>query len=210
VEPSRGTLDDAFSWRARRYASVNAASPVLCGENRVLVTQSYIDRDHEENGAVLLEYTAEKKWKPLWKAESLGCHWMTPVAVGDHLYAFIGEKENACDIACYEVSSGKQLWKQRPEWPLKLRDSTVPTSFKRGSLLHVDGRFLCLGEWGALAWLDLGPSGLKILSQCQLFTAQQTWTLPAISQGLLYVLQSQKDEVTGTPPRLICYDLRAE
>ena len=62
---------------------------------------------------------------------------------------------------------------------------------------------------GTLCWLDLTPAGGKILSKHQPFVAQQSWTLPALSHGLLYVSQNEDDRLNGTPTRLICYDLRA-
>jgi len=33
--------------------------------------------------------------------------------------------------------------------------------------------------------------------------------LPVLSRGLLYVAQNTRDLLTGAPPRLLCYDLRA-
>ena len=81
----------------------------------------------------------------------------------------------------------------------------------RGSLLHVDGSFLALGEWGTLAWLTLSPEGVKQRATAQLFTSPGgAWTLPAVSRGLLYVSQNEEDKITGTSPRLRCYDLRGE
>ena len=49
----------------------------------------------------------------------------------------------------------------------------------------------------------------KIVERCRLFDAPETWTLPALSHGLLYVQQNEPGR-GGTKPRLICYDLRAK
>ena len=209
VDPLTGNVDDAYFWRATRYTSVNAASPCLCGPNRVLVTQAYVDSGSPCNGAVLLEMTPERKWKQVWTAPELGCHWMTPVYFEDHLYAFSGEKEYACELVCYDAKTGEKLWGEIPSWEIPLADGRkISMGFKRGSLLHCDGKFLCLGEWGTLAWLDLSPKGMKVLSRTQPFLAQQSWTLPPVHQGLLYLSQHEKDELTGAEPRLICYDFR--
>ncbi len=211
IDPATGTLDDTFFWRATRYTSVNAASPVLAGPNRVFVTQAYVDRGSPCNGGAMVELGGDMKFKTLWKNETLGCHFMTPVFHDGHLYAFSGEKEYACDLVCHEAATGKQLWKNRDSWDVTLPGGRkVSAGFKRGSLLRVDGAFLCLGEWGTLAWLDLSPTGMKKLASCDLFLSEHTWTLPAVSHGLLYVCQHQKDEITGAMPRLLCYDLRGE
>ena len=47
----------------------------------------------------------------------------------------------------------------------------VQAHIGRGHLLHVDRRFLCLGETGNLLWLDLGPDRQKILQRSRLFNA---------------------------------------
>ena len=54
------------------------------------------------------------------------------------------------------------------------------------------------------------PKGFKILDTEQLFFAPGTWTLPALSHGLLYVMQNEKDRASNKEPRIICYDLRAD
>ena len=50
-------------------------------------------------------------------------------------------------------------------------------SIFRGTLLAVDGQFLCLGELGHLLWLDLTPKGYKELARTRLFPARETWSL---------------------------------
>ena len=59
------------------------------------------------------------------------------------------------------------------------------------------------------AYQELTPKGVRVLSHCTLFEAPETWTLPALSHGLLYVQQNEPGR-GGTKPRLICYDLRAK
>jgi hypothetical protein len=71
----------------------------------------------------------------------------------------------------------------------------------RGSLLAVDGQFLCLGEMGHLVWMDLTPKGYKEISHAWLFAARESWALPVLSRGLLYVVQNTRDVVTGVGPR---------
>jgi hypothetical protein len=79
----------------------------------------------------------------------------------------------------------------------------------RGSLLSVDGQYLCLGEVGHLLWMDLTPKGYKELARSWLFAARESWALPVLSKGLLYVVQNTRDILSGAPPRLLCYDLRS-
>jgi hypothetical protein len=80
----------------------------------------------------------------------------------------------------------------------------------RASLLHADDRIFCLGEDGVLAELELSPEGPKWLQRVRLFSARSTWATPCLHMGLLYVSQNEPDLLTNAPPRLICYDFRAE
>ena len=80
----------------------------------------------------------------------------------------------------------------------------------RGSLLQADGRIFCLGEDGVLAELKISPEGAEIVQKARLFAARSSWTLPTLSQGLLYVSQNEGDFLTRQPPRIICYDFRGE
>lgn len=211
LDPATGVADDVFPWRAQRYSSVNASTPVLCGENRVFISQAYVDRGSPHNGGAMLTIGTDGAFRTVWTAPEFGCHWMTPVYHDGFLYAFSGEKEQQCDLVCYDAATGALKWKERMIWEYRLPDSrTIRMSPWRGSLLHADGRFLCLGEWGTLCWLDLSPDGPRRGSTAQLFVARETWTLPAISRGLLYVCQNEADLISGLPPRLLCYDLRGE
>jgi hypothetical protein len=72
----------------------------------------------------------------------------------------------------------------------------------RAGLVRIDSAFLCLGAQGTLMWMDLTPKGPKVLSQAQLFRAPETWGVPVVSRGLLYVNQNAMGS------RLVCYDLR--
>ena len=60
----------------------------------------------------------------------------------------------------------------------------------RCNLLMIDGRCLCLGEFGHLLWLDLNPKAYKQLDRPGWFTASETWTPPVVSRGLLYICQN--------------------
>ena len=105
------------------------------------------------------------------------------------------------------------MWREAAEWTEKVesrgtvREQVLGTY--RGSLLGIDGQFLCLGELGHLLWLDLTPKGYKEISRSWLFAARESWARPVVSRGLLYIVQNTRDVVRGTQPRLVCYDLRA-
>jgi outer membrane protein assembly factor BamB len=202
IRPDDGQLVDAFPWRSTKYESVNASTPVRLPGNRVLLSETYTE------GAVLLEYGADGKATPVWTAPELKLHWMTPVAWEGHLYAFTGRNEPDAGLDAWNLATGERAWREEWFWKRPVGDRTFGWSLFRGSLLRADGKWFALGEMGTLAILDLTPEGGKIRCQAELFAAAQTWTLPALRHGLLYVVQNQRDLATGAPPRLRCYDLR--
>ena len=97
-----------------------------------------------------------------------------------------------------------------PEWTETETDGrTVKARIFRGSMLQADGDVLCLGEGGHLLWLSLGPKGVTVLSKARLFPADESFTGPVLSRGLLYICQNKRGR-DGSKARLICYDLRGK
>ena len=101
------------------------------------------------------------------------------------------------------------VWRETPEWSDKSGTTEAVVSTYRGSLLAVDGNYLCMGELGHLLWLDLTPSGYRQIARTWLFAARESWTLPVLSHGLLYVCQNSREAGRGKDTRLLCYDMRA-
>jgi hypothetical protein len=57
--------------------------------------------------------------------------------------------------------------------------------------------------------MDLSPKGYKEIARAWLFQARESWSLPVLSRGLLYVVQNTREVTGANGPRLLCYDLRA-
>lgn len=206
IDPANGKIDFSLPWRSKSYESVNASCPVIF-DNKVFVSASY------KTGGVLAEIQPDFSHKVLWNARDFGMHFATPLYQNGHLYGFEGRNEPDASLACVEVESGKVVWRETLEWTETVevngQTRTVPMSPYRGTILQADGKALCLGERGHLLWLDLSPKGVKVLARTWLFFADQTWALPVLSRGLLYISQNSRDPIKATPPRLLCYDLRA-
>ena len=206
IDPANGRVDFSFPWRSRSYESVNASCPVVF-DNKVFVSASY------RTGGALLEIAPDFTHRVAWTTQEFGLHFNTPIYKNGFLYGFDGRNEPDASLACVDAASGKVVWRTTPEWTETFtaggtkREQLLGTY--RGSLLAVDGQFLCLGEMGHLVWMDLTPKGYKEVSHAWLFAARESWALPVLSRGLLYVVQNTRDVVTGVGPRLLCYDLRA-
>lgn len=205
IDPTNGHIESRFPFRSKNPISVNASSPTLVGQ-QVFLSTSY------RTGCTLVDLATPGEVRKVWKTNALESHFSTAIHRDGFLYGFHGSGSHNTAIVCVDTKSGEQKWKFFPELEgealVQGTRQSVPMSTGRGSLLYADGAFLCLGEQGHLLWLDLTPEGHRILDQTRLFAAAETWSPPALSRGLLYVMQNTKDKLAGTPPRLLCYDLR--
>ena len=200
IDLKSGKVHDRFPWRADKYESVLASSPLILGNNRIYLGDCY------GVGGVVLEYDKALKSKVVWKERWFGMHWMIPLQIDGHLYGFAGRNIPDTQFKCAHAATGKILWEEDMQW----QEAGRTHGLFRGSLLQADGRVFCLGEDGVLAELKVSPKGAKILQKARLFSARSSWTLPTLHKGLLYVSQNEADLLTRAPPRIICYDFRGE
>ncbi|MDZ4289575.1 MAG: PQQ-binding-like beta-propeller repeat protein [Prosthecobacter sp.] len=213
LDPATGNVHDRFPWRDEEYIQATGSSPVVIPEeNRVFISTVY--PKNKPLGGVMVEYDAEFKAKQVWASKKLACHWMTPIYQDGHLYAIDGERENNSRLVCVNAATGAEVWTKNLEWEDKEfgaaqgRSRPVKLSILRASLLKADGAVLCLGETGSLHWLKLSPEGCEETTRAQLFYALNTWSLPAVSHGLLYISQHAESLDRKSAPRVLCYDLR--
>ena len=206
IDPMTGAIDFQFPWRSRSYESVNASCPVAIG-NQVFVSASY------KTGGALLDLLPDGSHKVAWTTPEFGLHFNTPIHRDGYLYGFDGRNEPDAALACVELATGKTMWRVSPEWEETIRrngsEQKQTLGTFRGSLLWADGGFYCLGELGHLLRLELTPKGYREIARTWLFAARESWTLPVLSHGLLYVCQNSRGLLNADPTRLLCYDLRA-
>ena len=202
IDPTTGRIDFSFPWRSRSFESANASCPVVF-DNKVFISASY------RTGGALVEIRSDFTHRVVWTTQEFGLHFNTPIYRDGYLYGFDGRNEPDASLACLNAATGKAVWREMPEWTDSLRGQSQVVGTYRGSLLAVDGQFLCLGELGHLLWMDLTPKGYKELARTWLFAARESWTLPVLSRGLLYVVQNSREVGRGAGPRLLCYDMRA-
>jgi outer membrane protein assembly factor BamB len=202
IDPASGKVDFSFPWRSRSYESVNASCPVVF-DNKVFISASY------RTGGALVQVNPDFTHKVLWTTQEFALHFNTPIHRDGYLYGFDGRNEPDASLACVDAATGKVVWRETPEWTETIGGRQQTVGAYRGALLAVDGNYLCLGELGHLVWMDLTPKGYRELSHAWLFQARESWALPVLSRGLLYVVQNTREIGRGNGPRLLCYDLRA-
>ncbi len=174
--------------RARIAESVNAASPVLVGVNRVFTTEAY------GSGGVLSEIGADGSLRKVWGTVKLGSHFGTPLFKDGLILGFDGQSPRLAELVCLEAESGEEKWR-----------SDLGGNFGRGSLLDLgEAGVVALGEFGELVRFKAGGKGLEVLQRTRLFEAPETWGLPVLAGRRFLVMQNERS-ADGASPRLICY-----
>ena len=182
IDIEKGTQLWSFPFRARKYESVNASTPVVRG-TQILISESY------GPGTVVLD-VKDAKPKVIWKDQnirnrSLATHWNTPVFHKGHIFACNGERRGNTDIRCVEWQSGRVKWKK--------------TGYSRSSLTYIDEHFVVLAESGELFLIKADNESFQLVSTYsgengkRLPLKQPCWAAPVISNGRLFV--RGKDEL---------------
>src|SRR5262249_45249776 len=111
-DPSAGKQICAFPWRARVIESVNAATPVIVG-NEVFLTECY------GPGGVLVKNVAAGAPEVVWsdkekgRQQGMASHWATPVYQGGYLYGCHSRNTGDAELRCIEWATGAVKWRQR-------------------------------------------------------------------------------------------------
>jgi outer membrane protein assembly factor BamB len=178
LDPKDGRVRFSKRWRARIDASVNAAAPLVVGED-VFLSASY------GTGAVLLHLTkggAEEVWKG---DGSLSCHYNTPVVHDGHLYGIDGRQEQGARLRCVELKTGRVKWQKE--------------RFGCASLILADGRLIALTEGGDLVLIEPTPEGYREASRAAVLRAVPCRAEIALADGRLYGRDGRK---------LVCWDVK--
>ena len=103
ADPATGRIRFERRWRARMAASINAAVPVVVGDE-VFITASY------GTGASLWKIQGDKAAQVWSGDESISSHYSTPVYKDGYLYGFHGRQEQGQELRCIEWKTGKVKW----------------------------------------------------------------------------------------------------
>jgi outer membrane protein assembly factor BamB len=195
-EPATGRQDFHFPWRATILESVNAANPVVVGDE-VLISETY------GPGAALVRVKpggSDVVWSddPRQRRRILQAHWSTPIHHESHVYGCSGRHTEGAELRCIDWKTGEVKWSQH--------------GLGRSSLLLVDGHFFCLTEAGALLVVRARPDAYEPVGEIPLederaaagdggrrgLLRYPAWAAPILSHGLLYVRGAD---------RLVCIEL---
>jgi outer membrane protein assembly factor BamB len=192
LDPITGKVRFSRWFRARVDESVNAASPVVVGDD-VLITAAYY-----KVGSVLLHVKSDgNDFDEVWAGTGLEAHWSTPVYLDGYLYSFSGRNEPDARFRCVEWKTGKVMWDRDESWR---HGQDRPDRYGRGSLLLADRKLFALGEGGILGIFRPSPAEPKEVARWQVPQLKHpVWPAPILSRGRLYLRGED---------RLLCLDAR--
>lgn len=170
LDPATGKVNHTKRWRARINESVNAAVPLVVGDE-VFLTTSY------NTGAILLRVTKDSL-EEVWKEdESLSAHFNTPVVRDGILYGIDGRQEAGGRLRCVEWKTGKVRWTKE--------------GFGCASVTLVGDRLWMLTEGGELVVAEATPEGYREKTRAAVLQATVR-AHPAFSGGRLYARDDKK------------------
>ncbi len=165
LDPASGQVRFQRAWRARQAASVNAATPVVSGD------QIFISAEYGP-GAGVLRYDGTKLID-VWSSDDvLSNHYATSVLLDGILYGFHGRQEFGQSFRAVEFRTGKVRWSA--------------DGFGAGSVTLAGNRLLIVRENGELILAGATPDSFKPLVRAQILPAVVR-AYPAIADGMLYV-----------------------
>lgn len=164
LDPMSGAEKFAFPWRSRSHASVNAATPLVLG-NEIFISASY------GTGAALLRMKGsivEKVWS---SDDVLSNHYATSVQRQGFLYGYHGRQESGPSLRCVDWRTGTVKWSQ--------------DGFGAGTLYLAGDQLVVLREDGQLLLVSATPEAYREQARAQvLSTGVRAYA--AIANGLFY------------------------
>ena len=177
----RGTLLWEYPWRTMN--DINAAQPLVVGENRVFISSGY------GQGAAVVEIVrsaarvesrdADFTVREIWRNARMKNRFASSVLYEGHIY---GLDESI--LACIDASTGELKWKDG--------------RYGYGQLVLANGHLIVLTEDGDLALVRAAPAAYQEVVRFSALNGK-TWNVPAIANGILLVRNLQE---------MAAYDLR--
>jgi outer membrane protein assembly factor BamB len=183
VDPKGGDVQFQYSWHSRNRMSVNAATPLVIGDN-VFLSASY------GTGAVLLrphEHQVEKLWS---SDDLLSNHYATSIEFNGFLYGINGRTDPGFSprpkLRCVDLKTQKLCWETE--------------SIGAATLLRAGNRLIILTDKGELVMAQASPERFQPKSRALVFSSEVR-AFPALADGFLFA--RSKDQ-------LVCIDLRGK
>ena len=193
VNPADGMVRFRYPYRSKMLESVNAANPVVSGDE-ILLSECY------ENGSVLLKCDG-KACAPVWSEAgkdrfdlALQSHWCTPLKLGELLIGCHGRNANDAELRSIDWKTGEVKWRERRTG--------------RCTLVAVGAQVLSLSEQGELRLIRVSPE--KYAEEARFEVPElsyPSWAPPVLGRGKVY-LRGQSGAGGGKGQVLVAYELK--
>jgi len=166
LDPADGTVRWEFAF-GQRGPTVNAATPVVLPGNLLLVTASY---GIGSVGARFDGAGVARVWDGI---DGLATQYCTPVAVGDHVYAFDGREDGPPGtLVCLDPATGRRAW-------------SVP-DVGYGHVIAAGDKVLAVTNDGETLVIAADPQAPRVLGRTRVLDAAVR-APPALAGGRLYL-----------------------
>lgn len=170
LDPRDGAVRFSKHWRSRSQASVNAASPLVVGDE-VFISACY------NTGALLLRFDKARADEIWSNDEAMSNHYGTCVYRDGFLYGFDGRQEEGARLRCVEWKTGKVRWtKER---------------FGCGSMILADGHLFIVNEGGELVCVEATPTVYREKARAAVLSSPVRAAI-ALADGRLYARDGKK------------------
>ncbi len=164
LDPETGEIRFEKRWRSRLGASVNAATPLVTG-NQVFISASY------GTGAALLRVSSGELTDVWTGDESMTNHYATAIVHEGILYGYHGRQEYSPSLRAVDLQTGTVHWSQ--------------DRFGAGTIALAGDRLVILRESGELMLAEASPAGLTPLAIASILPGTVR-AYPAIAGGRLF------------------------
>lgn len=165
LDPASGMVQFQRRWRARIAASVNAATPIIVGD-QIFVSAQY------GPGAGVLRVNGSQLTDVWTSDDVLSNHYATSVFYNGYLYGFHGRQEFGPSFRAVEFQTGTVKWSQE--------------QFRAGSVLLAGDRLVITREGGELILATASPQAFKPMARAKILDGVVR-PYPALADGLLYI-----------------------
>ena len=176
AEADTGKKTWEISWPTRY--GVNAADPIIVGD-QVWIGSGY----GKGNGLFNMDGSNTSE---VWKNTDLKTQQNPPILIEGHLYGFDGDAGKNSPLKCVELKTGKVIWQAE--------------GIRYGAVAAAGNQLIVISDKGELMIAPATPEGFTPSARATVLDGK-CWTVPVLSNGLIYVRNSRG--------RLVCLDVRS-
>ncbi len=170
-----------FAWKTKY--DVNAAMPLIVGNNRVFIGSGY------NRGCAMVEIAASGAVKKVWENKSLSTHFSNAVCRDGFIYGLAGNTSTKNPLVCLDAKTGKVKWSK--------------SGLGLGGLIACGSNLLVIGNTGTVTLVEISPKSYTAKQTLKVFNTKPCWTSPCVAEKMAFFRENPKSGST-----LACYEVK--